>query len=199
MKAESEQKEKLKTIFLTFFKIGLFTFGGGYAMIPMIEYEIVERHHWIKSEDILDIFAIAGAAPGVVSVNTATFVGYRIAGFWGAVAATLGMTIPSYVIICTIAIFFQQFKSMAWVSDALSGIRAGVIVLVLGAVVSMGKKGEYTPLTIAMLSISFLLATFTDLNIIFILLGGAVIGIVAQLMLSRDFSSGKNKKGGDKE
>lgn len=166
-------------------------------MIPLIEFEIVERHHWIKSEEILDIFAIAGATPGVVSVNTATFVGYRIAGFWGAVAATIGIALPSYVIICTIAIFFQQFKSMEWVSYAFEGIRAGVIVLILGAVVSMGKKVEYTPIPVVLSIASLLLATFTDLNIIFILLGGAIIGITFQLILKKD--DAPKKKDGDQE
>lgn len=194
MKAETQQNEKLKTIFLTFFKIGLFTFGGGYAMIPLIEYEIVETHHWIKSEEILDIFAIAGAAPGVISVNTASFVGYRIAGFWGALAATIGMTLPSFVIICTIAVFFEQFKSVKWVNDALNGIRPGVIVLISGAAFSMGKKAEYTPFTILLMIAAFLLATFTKLNIIFLLLGGAALGIAVQLLINHNGA----QNGGDR-
>ena len=99
MGISTNQKEKLQTLFITFFKIGLFTFGGGYAMIPLIEYETVERHRWIKSEDILDIFAIAEATPGVIAINTATFVGYKVAGFWGSLLATLGVVIPSLSLI----------------------------------------------------------------------------------------------------
>lgn len=181
MKNVKDQKEILRTIFVTFFKIGLFTFGGGYAMIPLIEYEVVERHHWIESKDILDIIAIAGATPGVLSVNTVTFVGYRVAGFAGALVGTIGMIIPSYVIICIIAIFYQQFKSLEWVGYAFGGIRAGVIVLLIGAVVEMGKKSDYTSITVFILVIAFILATFTEINIIFLLLGGAFIGIIYQL------------------
>lgn len=154
-------------------------------MIPLIEYEIVERYHWIESEDILDVFAIAGAAPGVIAVNTATFVGYRVAGFWGSVFATLGVALPSFVIICVVSLFIQPFKRLEWVGYAFAGIRAGVIVLILGAVVEMGKKGEYTPLTIFLLMASFLLASLTKLNIIFLLLGGALVGIMHQVAVMK--------------
>lgn len=196
MNNADNQKEKLKALFLTFFKIGLFTFGGGYAMIPLIEYEIVEQHHWIESEDILDIFAIASAAPGVIAVNTATFVGYRVAGFWGSLLSTVGIALPSYVIISTIAIFYQQFKSMEWVNYAFSGIRVGVIVLILGAVFEMGKRLDFKPLTIFLVLASFLLAVFTEINIILLLLGGAVVGIVDQLIFKKNMTP---KKGEDKE
>lgn len=196
MNNADNQKEKLKALFLTFFKIGLFTFGGGYAMIPLIEYEIVEQHHWIESEDILDIFAIASAAPGVIAVNTATFVGYRVAGFWGSLLSTVGIALPSYVIISTIAIFYQQFKSMEWVNYAFSGIRVGVIVLILGAVIEMGKRLDFKPLTIFLVLVSFLLAVFTEINIILLLLGGAVVGIVDQLIFKKNMTL---KKGEGKE
>lgn len=194
MENVKDQKAILRTIFVTFFKIGLFTFGGGYAMIPLIEYEVVERHHWIESKDILDIIAIAGATPGVLSVNTVTFVGYRVAGVAGALVGTIGMIIPSYVIICIIAIFYQQFKSLEWVGYAFGGIRAGVIVLLIGAVVEMGKKSEYTSVTVFILVIAFILATFTEINIIFLLLGGALIGIIYQLTLRKKFFSQKKEE-----
>lgn len=197
MKLTRHQKEKLLTVFTTFFKIGLFTFGGGYAMIPLIEYEIVERHHWIESKDILDIFAIAEATPGVIAVNTATFVGYKVAGFWGSLLATLGVVIPSLMIISLIALFFQEFQSLEWVGYAFKGVRAGVIVLILGAVVKMAKKGEYTPLTVLILILTFGLASFTDVNIIYLLLGGAVTGLIYQLGLNRKTLNSK-KTGEDK-
>lgn len=197
LKLTRHQKEKLLTVFTTFFKIGLFTFGGGYAMIPLIEYEIVERHHWIESKDILDIFAIAEATPGVIAVNTATFVGYKVAGFWGSLLATLGVVIPSLMIISLIALFFQEFQSLEWVGYAFKGVRAGVIVLILGAVVKMAKKGEYTPLTVLILILTFGLASFTDVNIIYLLLGGAVTGLIYQLGLNRKTLNSK-KTGEDK-
>lgn len=178
---------------MTFFKIGLFTFGGGYAMVPLIEYEMVEKHRWIDSKEIIDIVAIAAAAPGVISVNTATFVGYRVAGFRGALVATVGMIIPSYVIICTIAIFYQQFKDLVWVSYAFTGIRAGVIVLLLGAVFELGKKLEYTTMAVLILTITFVLATFTELNVIFLLIGSGIAGMIYQVFIKKDLV--EQKKG----
>ncbi|MDK2942141.1 MAG: chromate transporter [Acetobacterium sp.] len=192
LKEKNDYQEKLLTVFMTFLKIGLFTFGGGYAMIPLIEYETVERHHWIESEDILDIFAIAEATPGVIAVNTATFVGYKVAGFWGSLLATLGVVIPSLTIISLIALFFQEFQSLEWVGYAFQGIRAGVIVLILGAVVKMGKKGEYTPLTVLILMLAFGLASFTNINVIYLLLGGAVTGLAYQIWLNKKISNGEN-------
>lgn len=193
MNKEENITASLRIIFMTFFKIGLFTFGGGYAMVPLIEYEMVEKHRWIDSKEIIDIVAIAAAAPGVISVNTATFVGYRVAGFRGALVATVGMIIPSYVIICTIAIFYQQFKDLVWVSYAFTGIRAGVIVLLLGAVFELGKKLEYTTMAVLILTITFVLATFTELNVIFLLIGSGIAGMIYQVFLKKDLV--EQKKG----
>lgn len=195
MNKEENITVSLRIIFMTFFKIGLFTFGGGYAMVPLIEYEMVEKRHWIDSSEIIDIIAVAAAAPGVISVNTATFVGYRVAGFRGALVATVGMIIPSYVIICTIALFYQQFKNLIWVSYAFSGIRAGVIVLLLGAAFELGKKLEYSAIAISILAITFVLATFTELNVIFLLIGAGIVGMIYQVLIKKDVID--QKKGGD--
>ena len=194
MKEIDKRGEKLKTLFLTFFKIGLFTFGGGYAMIPLIEYETVERHQWIESKNLLDIFAIAEATPGVIAVNTATFVGYKVAGFWGSFFATVGVVLPSFVIISIISIFFVQFQSLEWVGYAFGGIRAGVIVLILGAVVKLGKKGQYIPLTIFVLVLAFLLASFTEINVIFLILGGAIVGIMHQVIFKKALASDEERE-----
>ena len=195
MNKEKNKTVSLRIIFITFLKIGLFTFGGGYAMIPLIERDMVEKHHWIDGKEIIDIIAIAAAAPGVIAVNTATFVGYRIAGFKGGLVATLGMILPSYVIICTIALFYQQFKNLEWVGYAFAGIRAGVIVLLLGAVFELGKKIEYTTMTVSILAIAFVLATFTELNVIFLLIGGGIAGMIYQVLIKKDIIEGK--KGGE--
>lgn len=181
-----KKKETLWTIFATFFKIGIFTFGGGYAMISLIEYEMVERHGWINSEDIVDMIAIAEATPGVIAVNTATFVGYKIGGgLLGSIAATIGVVMPSLLIISVIATFFESFQKLLWVGYAFQGIRAGIIVLVLGAAVKLGRKGEYNWLTVSILIAAFSLAVFTDLNVIFLIIGGGVIGILRQLYLNK--------------
>lgn len=183
---DEKKKETLWTIFATFFKIGLFTFGGGYAMISLIEYEMVERHHWINSEDIVDMIAIAEATPGVISVNTATFVGYKVGGgLPGSIAATIGVVTPSLLIISVIATFFESFQKLLWVSYAFQGIRAGIIVLVLGAAIKLGRKGNYNWLTVMMMVTAFGLAVLTDLNVIFLIIGGGVIGILHQAVLNQ--------------
>ena len=129
-------KEKLKTcltLFLTFLKIGAFTFGGGYAMIPIIEKEMVEKHKWIKSEDILDIFAIAESTPGPIAINSATFIGYKIGGVFGSFCATFGVVLPSFVIISIISLVLREFSDIKAVQYAFNGIRAGVLALIIKA------------------------------------------------------------------
>ena len=118
-------------LFIAFAKIGSFTFGGGYAMLPMIKKEVVERHGWASDNEILDYFAISQVTPGVIAVNTATFVGYKIGGLVGAIAATLGVIFPSIVIIAIIAAFLTNFASLPAVVHAFNGIRARVCVLIL--------------------------------------------------------------------
>lgn len=194
MKETDKQIEKLRLLFLTFFKIGIFTFGGGYAMIPLIEYEIVERHQWIGSKELLDVFAIAQATPGVIAVNTATFVGYKVAGFWGSLLATIGVIMPSFMIISIISLFFVQFQKIEWVAYAFSGIRVGVIVLILGAVINLGKKNQYTPLTVLVLVLAFGVAAFTKISIIFLIIGGALIGIIYQVILKKGLVSDKESE-----
>jgi chromate transporter len=184
---DEKKKETLWTIFVTFFKIGIFTFGGGYAMISLIEYEMVERHGWINSEDIVDMIAIAEATPGVIAVNTATFVGYKVGGgLLGSIAATIGVVMPSLLIISVIATFFESFQKLLWVGYAFQGIRAGIIVLVLGAAIKLGRKGEYNWLTVITLIAAFGLAVFTDL-----ILGGGVIGILRQIYLNKQMIQGE--------
>ena len=117
---------KTLQVFLTFFKIGAFTFGGGYAMIPLIEKETVEKKKWITDDDVLEIITIAESTPGPIAINAATFVGYRVCGFWGALTATLGVVIPSFGIILAISILIKQFRDIKAVQYAFNGIRAGV-------------------------------------------------------------------------
>jgi len=166
-------------------------------MIPLIEHETVRRNHWIESKELLDIFVIAQAAPGVIAVNTATFVGYKVAGFLGAIFATLGVVLPSFMIISIISLFFVQFQNLEWVAYAFGGIRIGMIVLILGAVVKYGQGSRYTPLTVFILVVAFSLASFTKTNIIFFILGGAFIGIIYQVIFKKGLSS--DEKGEEKQ
>src|SRR5690554_5027980 len=136
---------RIKKLFLIFFRIGAFTFGGGYAMIPFIEKEVVEKNGWIESDDIVDIFAVVQSVPGVIAVNSATFVGYRIAGILGALAATLGVILPSFIIISIIALFLYNFRDYPYVKEAIRGINIGVVALMISAVIRLGNKSIKDP------------------------------------------------------
>ena len=122
--------KELLTIFWTFFKIGAFTFGGGYAMLPLLQKDVVEKHGWATDEEILDYFALGQCIPGIIAVNTATFIGHKLRGFWGAVVALLGIIAPSFLIISVIAAFIQNFAELPVVQHAFAGIRIAVCVLI---------------------------------------------------------------------
>lgn len=178
--------QKLLTLFWTFFKIGAFTFGGGYAMIPLIQREVVETHKWIEEEDILDTMVIAQSAPGALAINSATLIGYKVAGFWGAALSTLGVILPSYVIISILSLFIMQFKELKYVSYAFEGIRAGVVVLIINAVVKLSKNCRSGVFNLCIILAVFLLSTFTKFNIIYMLAISAVVGIVYHMFLIKD-------------
>lgn len=127
-------------LYTSWFKIGLFTFGGGYAMLPMIEKEIIDKKHWSKYEDIMDYYAISQCTPGVIAVNTATFVGYKVKGIIGGVVATLGVVSPSLIIITLIATLLSNFAEIPVVIHALEGIKVGVCVLMVSSIYKLLKK-----------------------------------------------------------
>jgi chromate transporter len=165
-------------LFISFLKIGAFTFGGGYAMIPLIHREVIECHPWIDEKELMDIFAISQITPGVIAVNSATYIGYKIARFWGSFFATLGVVIPSFIFIYIISFFLVQFKDIIWVEYAFRGIRIGVVVLLVYTVIRLMRVDKINLIYIFVISGSFLLATFTELNIIFLLLGAIGTGIL---------------------
>ena len=168
----------LPELFFSFFKIGAFTFGGGYAMIPLIERETVEKKKWVQSSDILDIIAIAESTPGPISVNTATFVGYRTAGVLGAVTATFGLILPSFVIIFLISSILARFQDVKAVQYAFRGVRAGVLALVLKAFLSMAKKLPRKIFSIAVAALAFAAVAFFDINVLLVLVLCAVAGLI---------------------
>ena len=143
-------------LFLVMFKIGLFTFGGGYAMIAVIERELVERKKWIEQEEFLDMVAIAESTPGPIAINCSTYIGYKKEKILGAVLATLGMCIPSFTIIFFISLFFNQFLSIGWVASAFKGIQVCVVFLILSAGVKMLKKMKKKPFNLIVMSVTFL-------------------------------------------
>ena len=179
------KKSKLKLylqIILSFMKIGVVTFGGGYAMIPIIENETSKNRKWISSGDLLDIVAISESTPGPIAICAATFIGYRVAGFLGAFCATLGVVLPSFIIIYIISIFLKEFSSYDIVKYAFTGIRAGVLALIIKAVVSMFKKAPDHILAYIIMAVSFLLVVIFSTNVLVIILSSAVIGIVASFI-----------------
>lgn len=131
--------KKLGNLFLTFTKVGVMTFGGGYAMLPILQREVVEKKHWATEEELADYFAIGQCTPGVIAVNTATFVGQKQGGVGGGIAATLGVVFPSLVIISALAGVITRYAHLPWVQHAFAGIRVCVCVLIFNAVVKLGK------------------------------------------------------------
>jgi chromate transporter len=129
-------------LFKTFFKIGIFTIGGGYAMIPLIQKEVVERHKWLSEEDMLDVIAIAQSCPGVFAINVSTFVGYKLSKLQGAIFATLGATLPSFIIILLIAMFFRHFQDNPVVAAMFRGIRPAVVALIAVPTFNMAKSAK---------------------------------------------------------
>ena len=172
-------------LFLTFFKIGAFTFGGGYAMIPLIEREICDNKKWLKSRDILEIIAVAESTPGPIAINTATFVGRRTAGVLGAAAATFGVVLPSFVIISLLSVILRHFQDIRAVRYAFLGIRAGVPALILKAVWSMFKASKKGAFELFIMAAAFLLAAVIGVDAIFIIIGCAVFGLVYSFITER--------------
>ena len=171
--------KKLIELFLTFFRIGAFTFGGGYAMIPLIQKEVVDNKHWVSDEDILDIVAIAESTPGPIAINSATFIGYRTAGVWGSFFATLGVVLPSFVIISLIAYLLEEFASYNVVKWAFFGIRAGVLSLVTKSLWTMYKKAPKGVLAMIISLASLILVAFANVNALIVIALGAVCGLTA--------------------
>ncbi len=184
---------KILKLFTVFFRIGAFTFGGGYAMIPYIEREIVEKNHWIEREEIIDIFAVVQSVPGVIAVNSSTFVGYRVAGWAGAVAATLGVVLPSYIIISIIALFLYNFKDYPYVNEAFHGIQAGVAALMFHVVLRLGNTGIRNGYGLALAIASFLALTVFGAPAIVILLVSGVLGLTAVSVRSLKKAEKKEK------
>lgn len=172
-------------VFSSFFKIGAFTFGGGYAMIPLIQNEAVEKRHWVTDEDILEVVAIAESTPGPIAINSATFVGYKAAGILGSVCATLGVVLPSFVVILVLSFVLQQFQQVQAVQYAFQGIRAGVLALLVKALWTMYKKSPKGWVGYVVMGASFILTAVFDINVIFVIIGCALFGAVTSLAMER--------------
>lgn len=181
-------KEKLLNalrLFAVFLKIGAFTFGGGYAMIPLIQKEVVEKKKWITDDDILEIIAIAESTPGPIAINTATFVGFRVCGFWGSFFATLGIVLPSFVIILIISRILNEFQNNTVVKYAFNGIRAGVLALIIKALWTMYKKCPKRAVSYIVMAGAFILTAFLDIPVLLVIIGCALFGIITSFVAKR--------------
>ena len=184
--------KKLKialSLFWAMFKIGLFTFGGGYAMIAIIERELVERKKWIEHEEFMDLIAIAESTPGPIAINSATYIGYKRCGVLGSIFATLGVVLPSFIIIFLISLFYKHFIAIKAVNYAFKGIQACVVFLIMSAGIKMLKKLKRTVLNVVLFSLTILfLVAFTlffpqlKFSTIFYILIGGFVGVVSYLI-----------------
>ena len=180
----------LWSLFLTFFRIGAFTFGGGYAMISVIENICVEKKHWITHEDLVNVTVIAESTPGPVAINCATFVGYKQKGLLGSIAATLGVVLPSFIIIWAISMFLERFLEIAWVASAFRGVRVAVGLLILDVGIKMAKKMPKEPIRIILLIAALVLMILINLlnwkiSTIVLLLCAAAVSLIVFLFHER--------------
>lgn len=172
---------QLVDLYLTFLRVGGLTFGGGMAMLPMLKREIVENKHWTTEEELLDIYAIGQCTPGIIAVNTSTYIGYQQKGIPGAIAGTLGMITPSLAIITLVATILKQFIEYPIVLHALSGIRIVVCALMFNTIVSLAKAGIKDTLGVFLFLSGFLLATFSPVPTILLVVAAAVFGIATNI------------------
>ena len=183
----AQETKSLETLFFTFFKIGLFTFGGGYAMIALLEEEFIQRRKWLDKDEFLDMTAIAESTPGPVAINSATYLGYKLAKVPGAATATVAVCLPSFLIIYAISLFFEQFTQLTVIANAFKGIQVCVIYLIFSAGVRMLKALDKSPFATGVLAAVMLvmvglsLAGVSISSILLILLSGAA-GVAAWLI-----------------
>ena len=170
--------EGLAEVFITFFKIGIFTLGGGYAMIPLIEEEVVNRHRWISKEELLDLIAIAQSCPGVFAINTATFIGYKLNKERGAIVSAAGTALPSFLIILIIAMFFHQFEDNRVVAAMFRGIRPAVVALIAVPTFNLGKQAQLNKYTIWIPIVSALLIWLLGVSPIWIIILSGIGGYI---------------------
>lgn len=169
---------ELIRLFFAFARIGLFTFGGGYAMLPMLRREVVNKHKWLDDEELLNVFAIGQSTPGIIAINVATFVGTRQKGFAGAVFATLGMVLPSLIIITAIAAGFTEIKDNLYAQKAFAGIRCAVAGLLVIIVSNLIKKATNDYFGYALIALSFCSVVFLKIPAIAVIISGGVLGLI---------------------
>lgn len=177
--------KELWKIYIAFFKIGLLTFGGGYAMLPMIEKEVVEKHKWATLDEVMDYFAISQCTPGVIAVNTATFIGYKEKGIIGGIVATLGVITPSIIIITVIATILKTFYENHYVKAAFQGIGVAVCAVLVQAVMKIGKAGIVDWFTALLAIAAFCVSMFLPVSPIVIILPAGILGVIYKILIQK--------------
>ncbi len=187
--------KELLLMYLAFAKVGVSTFGGGYAMLPMLQRELADKRGWTTQEELMDYYAIGQCTPGVIAVNVSTFIGYKRKGIPGAIAATLGMITPSLIIITCIAALISNFSDNIYVQKALAGINVAVLVLVINAISKMFKKALVDWLAIVMFVVTALVSIITRISPVIFVVACGVIGVIYQTLkakkAAKDAASGK--------
>lgn len=171
----------LLKLFSVFFRIGMFTFGGGYAMLPLLEREIVHKYKWVTLEELMNIYAIAQSTPGVISVNTATFVGYKMAGILGGIVATAGVISPSLCIITLITHVLSEIRHLAIVAHVFAGVRIVVCALVLSSVWKLAKKSVVDKVTLGIFGASYIASAFFGASPLWVVLVVVVLGVIRKV------------------
>lgn len=175
---KTKQKNICWDLFITFLRIGGFTIGGGFVMLPLIQKEVVDNKKWISEDEIVDYFTVGQSLPGIIAINTCTMVGYKLKKVPGAVAATAGMITPSLIIITLIAAFLTHFQDIPLVQSAFNGIRAAVVATIAMAVVRMAKKSVVNRFGIFIAILSFTVVSFFDVSPIWVIIFSALVGIL---------------------
>ena len=184
---------ELLEIYWKFFRMGAVTFGGGYAMLPILRREIVQKSHWMEEEDIMDFYALSQGLPGIIAVNTSVFIGYHHKKIPGAVAAALGVVSPSVIIISIIAFFMAGFKDNVYVQHALSAISVCVVALILDSVIGMWKKGIKDKLGLVLCLVILALSLFTKISPVLLVIISALIGIGVKSWQRSQTGKGESK------
>ena len=169
---------KILQLFISFFKIGAFSFGGGYAMLPFIKKEIIEVHHWLTTSEFIDILAVSEMTPGPIAINSATFLGYKVAGVIGSIAATLAVVLPSFIVISLIYHFYTKFRNSPYVDWAFKGIRPVVLGLIASASISVAKDAFIDLKSVIIAAVLFYVVSFKKLNPIIAIVLAGVIGVL---------------------
>ncbi|GEN56213.1 chromate transporter [Halolactibacillus alkaliphilus] len=175
----------LLDLFITFAKIGAITFGGGYAMLPILQREVVEKKQWVTNEDVMDYYAIGQTTPGIIAINTATFIGQKTKGTLGGVMATLGVVFPSLIIISVIAYFLNTISESELLRSAFSGIRVSVYILILQAVLKLWKTAVMDKVGLMIFTVVFSLAVLTSYSPVYFVIFAGVLGVMSFRLLNK--------------